>query len=69
MRIAAVMAGQELDESIRPLVAEGAERERRVVLRCRPYATFETPPRHVESEADINDSLTHWVGASVPWDA
>lgn len=69
MRIAGVMAGEELDASIRPLVAEGAEREGRVVLRLRPYATFETPPRHVESEADVNESLTHWTSASVPWDA
>jgi PPOX class probable F420-dependent enzyme len=69
MRIAGVMAGEELDASIRPLVAEGAEREGRVVLRLRPYATFETPPRHVESEADVNESLTHWASASVPWDA
>jgi PPOX class probable F420-dependent enzyme len=69
MRIAGVMADRPLDESIRPLVAEGAEREGRVVLRLRPYATFETPPRHVESEQDVNESLTHWTSASLPWDA
>jgi len=69
MRIAGVMAGRPLDESVRPLVAEGAEREGRVVLRLRPYATFETPPRHVEGEADVNESLTHWASASLPWDA
>jgi PPOX class probable F420-dependent enzyme len=69
MRIAGVMADRPLDASIRPLVAEGAEREGRVVLRLRPYATFETPPRHVESEDDVNESLTHWSGASLAWDA
>jgi hypothetical protein len=69
MRIAGVMADRPLDESIRPLVAEGAEREGRVVLRLRPYATFETPPRHVESEDDVNESLTHWSGGSLAWDA
>lgn len=69
MRIAEVMSGRELDASIRPLVAEGAEREGRVVLRLRPYATFETPPRHVEGEADVSETLTHWTSASLPWDA
>jgi PPOX class probable F420-dependent enzyme len=69
MRIAGVMAGKPLDESVRPLVAEGAKKEGRVVLRLRPYATFETPPRHVSSEADIDASLTHWTSTSLPWDA
>jgi PPOX class probable F420-dependent enzyme len=67
MRVAGVMAGAPLDESVRPLVAQGAEQEGRVVLRLRPYATFETPPRHVHSEADINESLTHWTSSSLPW--
>lgn len=67
MRIGAVMAGRPLDDSIRPLVEEGARREDRVVLRLRPYATFETPPRHVDSEEDI-PNLTHQVSTSMPWD-
>ncbi|MCU1353828.1 MAG: Pyridoxamine 5-phosphate oxidase [Acidimicrobiales bacterium] len=66
VRIAEVMAGNPLDASIRPLVAEGAQREDRVVLRLRPYATFETPPRHVEQESDIT-GLTHWTSSSQPW--
>ena len=41
----------------------------RVALRLRPYATFETPPRHVYNESDINPSLTHWTSTSVPWNA
>jgi PPOX class probable F420-dependent enzyme len=69
MRIGGVMAGAPLDESVRPLVADGAKREGRVVLRLRPYATFETPPRHVNNESDINPSLTHWTSASLPWNA
>jgi len=69
MDIAAVMAGRPLDASLRPLVVEGAKREDRVVLRLRPYATFETPPRHVHDESDVNASLTHWTSASVPWNA
>src|SRR6185437_3686281 len=69
MRIAGVMAGTPLDESVRPLVAEGAKKEGRVVLRLRPYATFETPPRHVANESDVNASLTHWTSTSMPWAA
>jgi hypothetical protein len=67
MRIGGVMAGNPLDESVRPLVAEGARNEGRVALRLRPYATFETPPRHVNDESDINPSLTHWTSSSLPW--
>jgi hypothetical protein len=69
MAIGGVMAGKPLDESVRPLVAEGAKKEGRVVLRLRPYATFETPPRHVHDESDINPSLTHWTSTSLPWNA
>ena len=66
MRIAGVMAGQPLPESVRPMVAEGAKREDRVVLRLTPYATFYTPPRQVNSEADL-PTLTHETSASIPW--
>jgi hypothetical protein len=69
MAIAAVMAGKPLDETVRPLVAQGAKKEDRIVLRLRPYATFETPSRHVYDESDVNASLTHWTSASVPWNA
>jgi PPOX class probable F420-dependent enzyme len=67
MAIAGVMAGKPLDASLRPLVLQGAKQENRVVLRLRPYATFETPPRHVHDESDINPSLTHWTSTSLPW--
>ncbi len=66
MRIAGVMAGQPMPDSVRPMVAEGARREDRVVLRLKPYATFYTPPRHVNSADDI-PSLTHETSASIPW--
>ena len=67
MRIAGVMAGQPMPEEVRPLVAEGVIKEDRVVLRLSPYATFETPPRHVYSADDINEKLTHGLGTSLPW--
>lgn len=68
MRVGGVMAGRPLDESVRPMVEEGARSERRVVLRCTPYATFATPPRHVHDESDV-PTLTHWTSASIPGDA
>jgi hypothetical protein len=39
-----------------------------VVLRCRPYATFATPPRHLHRN-DQEEKITHWLSASVPWAA
>ncbi len=66
MRIAGVMAGGPMPESVRPMVAEGAKREDRVVLRLKPYATFYTPPRHVNSVADL-PTLTHETSVSMPW--
>src|ERR1700730_2534564 len=67
MRIAGVMAGQPMPEEVRPMIAEGVTRENRVVLRLTPYATFETPPRHVYSADDVNENLTHELGTSLPW--
>jgi PPOX class probable F420-dependent enzyme len=67
MRIAGLMAGQAMPDDVRPLVAEGVTQEDRVVLRLSPYATFETPPRHVYQAEDINEGLTHEVGTSLPW--
>ncbi len=67
MRIAGVMAGQPMPDAVRPMVAEGARREDRVVLRLTPSATFESPPRHVNEAADINESLIHGYGALLPW--
>ena len=48
-------------------VPGGVRREGRVVLRLTPYATFETPPRHVYSADDVNENLTHELGISLPW--
>ena len=67
MRIAGVMAGTPMPEEVRPMIAEGVVRENRVVLRLTPYATFETPPRHVYSADDVNENLTHELGTSLPW--
>jgi PPOX class probable F420-dependent enzyme len=66
MRIAGVMAGEPMPESVRPTVRQGAIAEKRVVLRLRPYETFETPPRHVYSPKDVA-GLTHWLGRRMPW--
>jgi PPOX class probable F420-dependent enzyme len=67
MRIAGVMAGKEMPESVRPMVEQGAQKEGRVVLRLTPYATFCTPPRHVHGEQDANEKLSHELGNTLPW--
>ena len=68
MAVGARMSGQTLGEEARPVVAAMAAEEERVVLRCRPYATFAQPPRHLH-QADQSEELTHWVSATLPWDA
>jgi hypothetical protein len=62
------MSGEPLAEDARPFVAAMAVEEHRVVLRCRPYATFAQPPRHLHRN-DQAEPITHWVSASMPWDA
>jgi len=69
MRIAGVMAGSEMPDSVRPMVEQAARIEDRVVLRLRPYATFESPPRHVHSAEDVNEKLLHGYGRTMPWNA
>jgi hypothetical protein len=68
MAVAARMSGEPLNEDARPFVAAMAAEEGRVVLRCRPYATFAQPPRHLH-RSDQAEPITHWVSASMPWDA
>jgi hypothetical protein len=68
MAVAGRMSGEPLGEDARPFVEQMAKDEGRVVLRCRPYATFATPPRHLHSN-DQDDKVTHWLSGSVPWDA
>jgi PPOX class probable F420-dependent enzyme len=66
MAISAIMAGEPMPESARPDVEAMCRREHRVVLKLRPYATFQTPPRHVHNAADLK-GLTHWTSTSLPW--
>jgi hypothetical protein len=68
MGVAWRMSGQEMAREARPMVAAMADREQRVVLRCTPYATFASPPRHLHRN-DQTEKLTHWLSGSVPWDA
>jgi len=68
MAVAGRMSGEALGEEARPFVQAMADEEDRVVLRCRPYETFAQPPRHLH-ENDQDEQITHWVSASVPWDA
>ena len=68
MAVGGRMSGEPLGEEARPFVEQMAIDEGRVVVRCRPYATFATPPRHLHSN-DQEEKLTHWMSGSVPWDA
>jgi hypothetical protein len=65
-RVIGVMAGDEVPESRRPQIEQMADDEERVVIRVTPYATFETPPRHVHQMSDL-DTLTHFTSTSLPW--
>ncbi len=68
MAVAGRMSGTPLPDAARPAVEAMAKEEDRVVLRCRPYATFAQPPRHLHRN-DQEEEISHWVAASMPWDA
>jgi hypothetical protein len=68
MAAASRMSGEPLGEEARPLVAAMGAEEGRIVLRCKPYSTFAQPPRHLHKN-DQAERLTHWVSASMAWDA
>jgi len=68
MAVGGRMSGEAVPEAARPVVAAMASEEDRVVLRCRPYATFAQPPRHLHRN-DQQEMITHWVSATVAWDA
>jgi PPOX class probable F420-dependent enzyme len=68
MAVAGRMSGQPLGEETRPAVETMAAEENRVVIRCRPYATFAQPPRHLYRN-DQAEQITHWQSATVPWGA
>ena len=68
MAVAERMSGEPVGPELRPAVKAVAAQENRVLVRCRPYATFVTPPRHLYHN-DQEEPLTHWVSASMPWDA
>jgi PPOX class probable F420-dependent enzyme len=65
-RVIGIMAGEDVPESRRPQIEQMVDDEHRVVIRVTPYATFETPPRHVYKMSDI-DTLTHFTSTSMPW--
>lgn len=68
MAVGGRMSGEPLGDDARPFVEAMRVQEDRVVLRCRPYETFATPPRHLHDN-DQDEQLTHWVSGTVPWDA
>ena len=67
LQIAGVMAGKPMPDAVRPIVEEGAKREGRVVVRCTPYETFHSPPKHVHDAKDVGAKLLHGLGDGMPW--
>jgi len=68
MAVGGRMSGMPLGEEARPFVEAMRVEEHRVVLRCTPYETFATPPRHLHDN-DQDEQLTHWSSGTVAWDA
>lgn len=66
MRVMGLMAEKQIADESRARVREMGIAEGRVVIRVTPYATFETPPRHVYNEGDL-DTLTHWTSSPIAW--
>jgi PPOX class probable F420-dependent enzyme len=65
-KVVEIMAGEPVPPERYEQIAEMARAEHRVVIRVTPYATFATPPRHVNKMDDL-DTLSHWTSASQPW--
>jgi PPOX class probable F420-dependent enzyme len=66
VKVVELMAGQPVPPERREQVVAMAREEGRVVIRVTPYATFATPPRHVNKMEDL-DGLSHWTSSSQPW--
>jgi hypothetical protein len=66
--VAGRMSGEPLGKEARPYIEQMAAQVNRVVVRCRPYATFAQPPRHLHRN-DQEEQISHWVSRTVPWDA
>lgn len=65
-RVIDLMAGAKMPASKRPEIERMCREEGRVAIRVTPYATFETPPRHVYTAENI-DTLSHSTSTSQPW--
>ncbi|HUZ23623.1 MAG TPA: pyridoxamine 5'-phosphate oxidase family protein [Streptosporangiaceae bacterium] len=65
-QVVELMAGQPVPDERREQIARLSREEERVVIRVTPYATFATPPRHVNKMDDL-DTLSHWTSSSQPW--
>jgi len=65
-KVIELMAGEPMPDEKYPAIQKMCAEEKRVVLRVSPYATFETPPRHVYQADDV-DTLTHFTSKSLDW--
>jgi hypothetical protein len=64
MAVAERMSGEPLSQDLRPMVKAMGEEEGRVLVRCRPYSTFVTPPRHLHRN-DQEERLSGSLGLGV----
>ncbi len=65
-QVVELMAGEPVPPERHAQIVRLAKQEKRLVLRVTPYATFATPPRHVNTMDDL-DTLSHWTSTSLPW--
>jgi PPOX class probable F420-dependent enzyme len=65
MAVAGRMSGEPPSEDTRAFFESMADKEQRVVLRCRPFETFAQSPAESAGEA----SAVRGVSGAVPWDA
>ena len=68
LAIVELMASKTMPEKERADLRALGAKEQRVTVRIKPESTFETPPRHVYNPDDVK-TLTHWLGASLPWNS
>ena len=66
MKVAAIMPGQTLPESVRPIVEAKAREEDRVVIRLQPRWTVYTPPVHLNAGDDAS-KMQHGLAERMSW--
>ena len=70
MEVGAVMTGQPVPETARPMVRAMMEKEGRVAVCVTPTSTFHSPSVHPDANDDrAAEKMQHGLGARLPWSA